>query len=163
MPSTPMDITIPPGGSALNVMEAGANLDSSRHFVVSNTFGKFYFVESLNGASITQACKWCAYFTPSVQLQAAEYLLTADINNFIIPIEGGKLVLKYQSSCAATTLDDDNDSRFEPYKLHCNIPIPPHYNPYMKRPKSLTNCEEGHGDKESCHVDDNKKARKHGW
>ena len=147
-PSTPTSMSLVPGSSALNVMERGANLESSRHFVISNVFGMFYVVESLEGASKTQNCQWCAYFSPSVEKQTPEYLLTADINNFIIPISGGKLILKYEQSCSSSAHDSFNRDVVD----YCDINMPlPHYNPFMKQYHGSLLSDQCRN-KKSCHI-----------
>ena len=132
-PLSTVSLSLTLGNSALNVMEAAANVESTYHYVVSNVFGKFYVIDSVSGAAVTQSCSWCAYFTPN---GGSAYLLTADINNFIVPISGGDLTLKYQQSCSVAQGD------FNRGKLDYNIPIPPHYNPFanVKRPSASGGC-----------------------
>ena len=103
-------------------MEATANQEPAHHFILKNIFGKFYIIESIGGSSTT-GCTWCGYFSPSSAAPA--YLLTADINNFIIPLSGGTLTMKYETSCS-TALD-----HFKRGILDFKIPLPPHYNPFM--------------------------------
>lgn len=132
-PLSTVSLSLVLGDSALNVMEAAANAQPSYHFVVSNIFGKFYVIDSAGGAAVSQSCIWCAYFTPQ---GGSAYLLTADTNNFIVPITGGDLTLKYQQTCSVA-MDDFNRG-----KLDYNIPIPPHYNPFAnwKRPSAGGGC-----------------------
>lgn len=132
-PLSTVSLSLVLGDSALNVMEAAANAQSSYHFVISNVFGKYYVINSAGGAIVSQSCTWCVYFTPN---GGSTYLLTADINNFIVPISGGDLTLKYQQSCSVA---NDNFNRG---KLDSNIPIPPHYNPFVnvKRPFAGGGC-----------------------
>ena len=117
--STPLTLSIPAGSSALNVMEAAANQEPAHHFILKNIFGKFYIIESIGGSSTT-GCTWCGYFSPSSVAPA--YLLTADINNFIIPLSGGTLTMKYETSCGTL---------YENFSRGLSIPIPPHYNPLV--------------------------------
>lgn len=125
IPSTPLTLSIPAGASALNVMEAAVNLEPAHNFILKNIFGKYYIVDSIGGSS-TSGCIWCGYFTPLAGPPAApSYLLTADINNFIIPLSGGVLTMHYDTSCSAA-LD-----HFKRGVLDFKIPLPPHYNPFM--------------------------------
>lgn len=87
-------------------MEAGANLHPANHFVLINQFGKYYLVETISGTEVP-SCKWCAYFTPSTSPPVPTYEITADVNNFILPLSGGALTMKYETSCSSATIKSD--------------------------------------------------------
>jgi hypothetical protein len=131
-------VTIPGGSSALNVMETATNNNPSYSFILKNVFGEFYIIDTLFHASTTASCIWCAYFTPNTQSGTPEYLLTADINNFVIPLSGGELTMKYQSSCSFSY---DHFARHGPAS-HPHVPIPPHYNPFMTHSGKDHSCKE---------------------
>ena len=85
------------GQSALNVLEAGADIDNERSFVVSVLIGQIYFIESINVIPNNGSCIWCALFSPAPNVTS--YFLTTSVNRFIIPVSGGTLTLQYRSSC----------------------------------------------------------------
>lgn len=141
LPSTPLELPFILGESALNVIEA-ASAESNFNFVLNNIFGLFYSLHTVESVSMTSQCGWCTYFTPP---SSTEYLLTAGINNFIIPLSGGTITLKYKDSCSAA-MDDFNRKSLS--DIH--IPIPPHYNPFFNPRKERTkDCTA----KDHCRID----------
>ena len=92
-----MTFNISGGQSALNVLEAGADINNERSFEVSVLFGQIYFIERINLIPNNETCTWCALFSPAPNV--ASYFLTTSINRFIIPVSGGTLTLQYRTSC----------------------------------------------------------------
>ena len=139
MPSTPLTVSFQLGESAVNIMEAAANQEPSYNFILSNVFGLFYTVHAINGVAVTSSCLWCPYFSPATGV--TPYLLTADVNNFIIPLADGTLTMEYKSSCGSQAYDDL--IRRKGRNVH--VIIPPHYNPFMTSKKTCSvQSDKGH-------------------
>ena len=96
-PAGILTFNISGGQSALNVLEAGADIDNERSFVVSVFIGQIYFIERINIISNNETCIWCALYSPAPNVNS--YFLTTSVNRFIIPVSGGTLTLQYQTSC----------------------------------------------------------------
>ena len=95
--SIPVEIGI--GQTALNIIEAGADISSNRTFIVMNIFGLFYTIRSINTAEMTSSCQWCVKYSPTADESVPSYLLTAAVNDFVIPVSGGVLTLEYTTEC----------------------------------------------------------------
>ena len=94
-----MSILITSGQTALNVLESGADADPNRTFTLTNWFGLFYSVRSINTAIQSSSCQWCVKYSPTADESVPSYLLQVALNDFVIPIDGGLLTLEYTAQC----------------------------------------------------------------
>ena len=90
-------VMIREGHSALNVMENGASTSTELSFRATNFLGLFYSIQSIGVTGMTPSCQWCALFSPDSAV--LPFFIPLDINNYIIPVGGGTLILEYRDSC----------------------------------------------------------------
>ena len=106
-------------------METAVLQNPNYNIVIKNTFGAYYTIETIDSISSAGNCNWYPYFTPPGE---SMYSLTATIGNFIIPMSGGTLTIKYSQS-SSNSVKFDNFKRLDITKVV--MPLPPHYNPFM--------------------------------
>jgi hypothetical protein len=129
-PSVPYAVSYILGESALNIMERAAIIEPIHNYVLTNLFGRFYIIDTFADEPTTGNCMWCVYYSPSTV--DPPYHITADINNFVIPIPLGSLTLKYENTCGNAVLDALNHHKIK----NVPLPIPPHFNPFMYMSKT---------------------------
>ena len=91
-----INLVVPEGSSALSVLERGARADPRRSFIAKNFIGFFYVIETIGSMSDTPSCQWCTLFCPP---NSVSPFTINSVNNYVIPVSGGMLMLEYRDSC----------------------------------------------------------------
>ena len=100
IPSTPYTVSIQAGGSALNVMERAADLNTLYTFSISSTFGVYYFAKTIAGVSETISCAWCLTYKPP---NSSDIIVPeSNLQNFVIPLPETTLRMEFTDSCQSS-------------------------------------------------------------
>lgn len=92
--ASPIKVTIPVNGTALNVMEASVDVSPAYRFTATyfgSTLG--YYINTINGTAASDTCYWEFFYQVPGSLQPVSS--DVGVSNYTIPTDGYSIIMQY--------------------------------------------------------------------